>query len=102
MNTSGGGLATFNKATNGYYKFNNGLIIQWGLLASNGRNVTLTFPQPFTGANSYGLSITQCKTSSSTEFNNFYLWRVPRTTTGATLYIADSTAHMFSWLAIGY
>lgn len=42
-----------NKAKNGYYKFGNGLIIQWCefTYASGTGSVTITFPTPFTSTN---------------------------------------------------
>lgn len=50
-------MATFSKGASGYYKFTNGLIVQWGHTAVNKKDDTsITFPTAFSGANSYGLA----------------------------------------------
>lgn len=51
--SSGNGLATFSKGKNGFYKFANGLIIQWGSSQANQRRVTVTLPTKFTSKDSY-------------------------------------------------
>lgn len=45
LKTSGAGLATFGLDTNGYVKFDNGLIVQWGEYRGSDGNIT--FPTPF-------------------------------------------------------
>lgn len=47
LSSSGAGLATISKAQNGYCKFTNGLIIQWGTTSVNS-GATITFPTAFT------------------------------------------------------
>lgn len=47
LSSSSAGLATISKAQNGYCKFTNGLIIQWGAGSYNS-GTTITFPTPFT------------------------------------------------------
>lgn len=47
LSSSGAGLATISKAQNGYCKFTNGLIIQWGAASVNS-GATITFPTAFT------------------------------------------------------
>ena len=42
---------------NGYVKFSNGLILQWGYVTSNGENVTITLPISFAEA-CYGAMVT--------------------------------------------
>ena len=45
-------IAASSKATNGYYKFANGLIIQWGKTNSTGTtSIDVTLPTPFTTTN---------------------------------------------------
>ena len=44
-------VATIRKATNGYNKFINGLIIQWGYIPLDEKTGTITFPTPFTDSN---------------------------------------------------
>ena len=47
-----GGFATFSKGYNGYYKFTNGLIIQWGGFAYQGsKEIVITLPTAFTSTN---------------------------------------------------
>lgn len=55
LSSSGNGLATFSKATNGYYKFSNGLIVQWMQITGwDGSYTTLrNWPTPFSSATSY-------------------------------------------------
>lgn len=47
LSSSGAGLATIFKSRNGYCKFTNGLLIQWGTTSVNS-GATITFPTPFT------------------------------------------------------
>lgn len=42
--TTGGGIIAANLAQNGYVKFSNGLILQWGVYTTGTRNVTITLP----------------------------------------------------------
>lgn len=102
LSTSGSGLATFNKASNGYFKFANGLLLQWGrkTITSTG-TTTITYPQPFASASSYTV-VKNYQSSKSTEFNDREGSFWDMTATGATTYVYTSDAAEFSWLAIGY
>lgn len=42
--TTGGGIIAANLAQNGYVKFANGLILQWGVYTTGTHNVTITLP----------------------------------------------------------
>lgn len=44
INISGGGIVAANLNQNGYVKFANGLILQWGVYTIGTRNVTITLP----------------------------------------------------------
>ena len=46
--SAGYGIVAANLAQNGYVKFANGLILQWGYAGSNGGSVDVTFPISFT------------------------------------------------------
>ena len=48
LKTSGAGLATISKSGNGYIKFSNGIILQWGAVNPSSNYATVTFPTPFT------------------------------------------------------
>lgn len=49
--TTGGGIVAANLAQNGYVKFSNGLILQWGFLSGGGSaSYTWTYPQSFKSA----------------------------------------------------
>ena len=99
LSSSGNGLATFSKEKNGYCKFSNGVIMQWGVIEISTYNQTgtVTLPTAFSSAN-YGLgsmgerdtgngqgelSITDTKnetsfsyrsTASTTNFNKKHYW----------------------------
>lgn len=55
LSSSGNGLATFSKAANGYYKFSNGLIVQWMQITGwDGFSTILrNWPTAFSSATSY-------------------------------------------------
>ena len=101
LSSSGNGLATFSKAQNGYYKFSNGLIIQWGVATGTADNRTVTLPTAFTSTN-YMVSAMPF-TSGVTE--SFYSISVDsgRTTTSMVLRAAGTAKNaMWCWIAIGY
>lgn len=94
---------------NGYIKYTNGLIIQWGRFTSSGGGIPVTFPIAFTssvfaiaGSN---IAATNTDTTSTIKASNV-------TTAGATFYapyrgsgssagFTDSTSETFTWIAIG-
>lgn len=98
LSSTGGGLATFSKAANGYIKFNNGIIIQWGTDTGVG-NITITFPISFTSTNyqivrSY---VTTNNTSNSMTPNENSTWS--KSKTGFNTY---NDFNGCSYIAIGY
>lgn len=99
LSSSGNGLATYSKAKNGYYKFANGLIIQWGEVASGTNIVTVTLPTAFTSTN-YQLSAQQVVD------NNQESWPPNvgnKTTTAFNLNTRGGAVNIpKSWIAIGY
>ena len=100
LSTSGSGLAEILKAENGYCKFSNGLIIQWGTVRSVSARTSITLPTPFTNTN-YSVTITSIGDSSV--YQRLVSANTPKTTTVFETYVAGSAGSMdFSWIAIGY
>ena len=98
LSSNGNGLATYSKTYRGYYKFANGLIIQWGdstPIASDSLH-TVTLPTPFTDGGSYHvitqwtISFENC-TYITNKTNTKFEWGVSNGTTYSTI----------SWIAIG-
>lgn len=88
-------------AQNGYVKFNNGLIVQWGELAadSSGR-YTVNFPTAFTSTN---YTITAIGVSAGKITTYAYVQYGDKTTTYVQLATtADATHNGVRWMAIGY
>lgn len=99
LSSSGNGLATYSKAKNGYYKFANGLIIQWGEVASGTAEVTVTLPTAFTNKN-YQLSAQQVA-------DNNLEYLAPnvggkQTTTFNLITRGGAVNVPKSWIAVGY
>lgn len=95
LSSSGNGLATISKSGNGYCKFTNGLIIQWGRDIGGG---TVTFPTPFTSSSSFSIANAY---SGSGVGDHFYgvINSVTRTGFKWVKYGSESLEY---WLAIGY
>lgn len=89
--------------TNGYIKFNNGLIIQWGYSSSTNSVTNITFPTAFGSAFTVLVSAKTNKTSQgNTGSQNNPTW-CNLGTTGFRFCIYDSGNGFagFSWLAVG-
>ena len=97
LSSSGNGLATFLKEQNGYYKFTNGLIIQWGTSQASGSKMTVTLPTAFTSGTSYQV-ITQYTTQSA---NCTYIENQTSTSFGWDRYSGIGNNGIL-WVAIGY
>lgn len=91
-------------AQNGYVKFNNGLIIQWGRIAAEASSTagSVTFPTAFTSANA------AVQIESMAAGNSYFLRITSITTTGFSYNVdkpgsssANPTAEK-TWMAIGY
>lgn len=92
--------ASVKKAANGYIKFNNGIIMQWGRASSvaAGSTAKITFPTAFTSTN-YKVNATIFYTDAGSQKNvavNNY------TTTTFTLYNGQGGVMNYDWIAIGY
>ena len=84
---------------NGYVKFNNGLIIQWGLTEQKDGVIVVTFPVPFTGQYTYAVTATLDGKSSSAAS--------VQARTNTTFSVDPATGHASAnkraaWIAIGY
>jgi hypothetical protein len=89
--------ATMGKSGNGYCKFSNGLIIQWGQTPSFSGTTTVTLPTPFTSTNYRPLA---CGVASGDYDAN---WDVRNyTTTSFQINQPSSGAKTIAWHAIGY
>lgn len=80
---------------NGYVKYNNGLIIQWGEISS-GSN-TITFSTPFSSGSSYQITTTVGNTSRGSYSDTI----TGKTSTKATVDFYTYPPHTY-WIAIGY
>lgn len=83
------------KNSNGYYKFGNGLIIQWGLANTGG---TVTLPTPFSSTD-YSVVLTRINTDTKYHSGSYIQ---TLTTTNFSFNGADANGSPHKWLAIGY
>ena len=94
------------KASSGYYELGNGLIVQWGKVASGGNTyVTITFPRTFSSTSSYSITATQRSKSSSLASSSAVSIYNPSATSiqVASRAINESSNNdYFYWVAIGY
>lgn len=90
-------LTSQNHSTDGYVKYSNGLIIQWGTVGA-GANFSVTFPTPFTSSASYGIAVAPFYDNGA----DAYALNVKnRTSTGFTGYL-NANYGGASYIAIGY
>lgn len=90
-------MSTFSKASNGYYKFTNGLIIQWGTSAK-GSSKTVTLPTAFSNTN-YKVAVN----NQSDNGGGFYSSATTKTTTTFVIHSGGgATSFNNDWIAIGY
>ena len=103
--------SAINKSSNGYTKLSNGLLIQWGIYDSGsvqaGMRGTVTFPTPFSSADSYQVTLTADRGNADdvtsamncelrTHGTTSFLLQVSRTSG------TSSGCRYVRWLAIGY
>ena len=102
LSSSGNGLATFSKGQTGYYKFNNGLIIQWGRVGGSTNERAVNFPTPFTNTN-YAI-VANPTTSNTTE--SFYSIATDEAQKNTSSCVLRCSGHIntvaWLWIAIGY
>ena len=94
-----GGIIAASLKTNGYVKFANGLILQWGIISSASKDTTtsLTFPIAFGtayaavfGSNSHGSSFDYC-----------FEWASNISTTGISYRSGGANRTNIYWVAVG-
>lgn len=94
-----GGIVAALLEQNGYVKFANGLIIQWGITPYTTKNPTAVFPISFT-SNAY-TCVSQMESSSSTSNN----WGFPKyntlTNKSVTFILNANSDERVFWIAIG-
>ena len=96
--TTGGGIVAANLAQNGYVKFSNGLILQWGTV--NSYNVTVTFPLAYNKI----YCLNAYMTASSTSTIDLYSCNVTLKTFDITGAVPDRQYQSFDmafWLSLG-
>ena len=89
--------ATVKKASNGYIKFNNGIIIQWGRTASFAGELTITLPTPFTTTNYTVVAGMYIKGDWTANWGTYSY-----TTTNFVVQNQSSGNKTMNWIAIGY
>lgn len=90
----------FNKSRGGYYKLNNGMIIQWGYLAAyTADGKTINFNIPFSDTN-----YTVLANNMNTAATDFYALQVQNlsTTQFRVFTTYTSSRKAVTWIAIGY
>ena len=96
--TTGGGIVAANLAQNGYVKFSNGLILQWGYWRGNFQtSTTITFPVAFS-SNCYTITVTSNYNSTSSSYCD-YIDRV--LSYDSKSFRAFVNTNAFFWNAIG-
>lgn len=92
--SSSGGLATWTQGQDGYYKFSNGLIVQWGKATTG----TVTLPTAFTSGTSYSIG---AQLEGSGAGANDYGQLNSLTSTSFSWVMYSGSSRLF-WVAIGY
>lgn len=97
-NTSGANyMTTFSKGGNGYFKFTNGLIIQWGT-STKGSSKTVTLPTAFSSTN-YKVAVN----NQTDNGGGYYSSATTKTTTTFVIHSSSGAASFDNdWIAIGY
>lgn len=89
--------ATQSKGGNGYVKFSNGIIIQWGHLSVGYTNPWVTFPTAFTTTNYFAYATFENITG---HLQNSWGFPSYKSTTGCNFTI--ESGNYIGWLAVGY
>ncbi len=93
-------VTAYSLGQNGYIKFSNGVIIQWGTTTSAAAATAITLPTAFSNTD-YSVTITSV--GNSGVYQRLISSSTPKSTTGFTTYASGGAASLnFSWQAIGY
>lgn len=97
--TEGGGIIAQSLGTNGYVKFANGLILQWGCKASAGTNTSVAFPISFVSACYMVLGNMSKPADHGYEMNIYpkHTWSI----SSFTMYTRNTDSSEFTWVAVG-
>lgn len=97
--------AGISKAQNGYVKFGNGLIVQWGYKSdlNSSTNKTISFPTSFTSSN-YCISLIGYDTSHNADSNTQAYCVRSRSASSCTVSLGSSDGQKNGsfWMAVGY
>lgn len=100
-------VTTKNLGQNGYYKLPDGLMVQWGISSSSGRNRTIYLPQSFFDTN-YKVMLTMRRTEDSTTNLTCDVWHSRTISSFVMFGLYHSTdinngasISGFEWFAIG-
>lgn len=99
--TEGGGIIAQSLGTNGYVKFANGLILQWGKgNTTTDRNNTVTLPVTY--ETTYACMVAQYLPTAQEKYTS----QVLTTSTNSTLYLhwgrTYNSGNYVKWMTIGY
>ena len=95
--TEGGGIIAQSLGTNGYVKFANGLILQWGKGTSSAEKVTITFPINFS---TVFIPVGNMATNRDGGFEHNvypYSWSA----TSMVMYCRNTSSQHFSYVVFG-
>lgn len=96
----GGGIVAANLNQNGYVKFANGLILQWGTSSETLRDKTVTYPLPFGQLYSV-VGVPKSKSVLSGSNSNFGIKAQTNTNFIANMYDNGNGYGGFNWCAVG-
>lgn len=99
QDTNTDNISASSLATNGYIKFNNGLILQWGQVAPGKKSITVTFPTPFASA-CYSVTLSSGIVGESDE-DGYTNVSAPIGLTKTTVTFSIRSTHTTLWMAIG-
>lgn len=98
--TTGGGIIAANLAQNGYVKFSNGLILQWGNSNVTNRDTTITFPIAFSVLYSV-VGVPKSSSNLSGSNSNFGVKSQNNKSFVANMYDNGNGYAGFNWCAFG-
>lgn len=90
----GGAIVASNLAQNGYVKFSNGLIIQWGVLSNVQKSITINFPISFVN-NIFSITASH----ATSQYEDLVITTISKT--GAVFYGRDVRQGQTRYIAIG-
>ena len=94
---TGGGIVAASLNTNGYVKFANGLILQWGSYSGNTSSAyTITFPIAF--GTCYSISLTPKRNTNGSDYCD-YITRLKSFSNSQFTYYSNTEA--IHWMAVG-